>query len=164
MTDALPEKGAPTIYLGEEVLVCPEFDLLDGLSDLCIEGTKTLLLEMPFTHFSEKILYTVENLTKKDFDIVMAHIDRYNIDDVIELLCLPVLAQVNAEQLVSRKVRKQLEQFFVADRIVAFGSDLHGANETTIKKYQKGLSKLGEYNEEQIDSFTRTLIRGATPF
>ena len=154
----------PTLYLGAEVLVCPDLDLIDGLEKLCIAGTNTILLEMPFTRFTDKILYTVENMTKMDLNIVMAHIDRYDIDDVIELMCMPVLAQVNAAQLVSRKTRKQLEQFFAADRVVAFGTDLHGADASTVDKYVKGLSKLGEFNEKQIDGFTRKLMEGAQAF
>ena len=153
----------PEVYLGAEVLICPGLNEVSDLTKLCIEGTRTILIEMPFTHFSDKILDTVDNLSRLDLNVVMAHIDRYDIDDVRELMSIPVLAQVNAAQLAHRKTRKQLEPYFIDGRIVAFGTDLHGADEGTVKNYEKGLSKLGEYNEKQIDAETRKLIAGAKP-
>ncbi|MBQ9468728.1 MAG: histidinol-phosphatase [Clostridia bacterium] len=160
LKNALPE-NAPTIYLGAEVLVCPEIDKMNGIEKLCVKGTNTILLEMPFTRFSDKILYAVENMTKRDLTVVMAHIDRYDYDDVSELMCLQVLGQVNASALVHRKTRRELEKYFMADRIVAFGTDLHGADEKSVRKYEKGLSKLGEYNERIISGYTERLLEGA---
>lgn len=159
---ALPQER-PTIYLGAEVLVCPGLDQLEGIEQLCIKGTKTILLEMPFSHFGNAVLYAVEELARSEMTIVMAHIDRYDIEDVDELMCLPVLAQVNAASLLHGRTRRDLERYFVADRIVAFGTDLHGDDEKSIQKYLKGLSKIGEYNEEIINGFTEKMISGAIP-
>ena len=160
LKNALPA-GAPTIHLGAEVLICPDMDQLPDIEKLCIEGTNTLLLEMPFTHFSDKILYTVENMSKLDINIVMAHIDRYDPEDVEELMCNPVLAQVNAASLIHRKVRKNLEQYFIAGRVVALGTDLHRLDTENMKNYEKGLGKIGPFNEKQIYGVTRKLISGA---
>ena len=151
----------PAVYLGAEVLICPSLDKVPGIEKLCIRGTRTILIEMPFTHFSDTLLYTVENLTKLDLQVVMAHIDRYDIADVRNLMCLQVSAQINASSLVHRSKRRDLKPFFTDGRVVAFGTDLHGTDKGTIKNYMKGLSKLGEYNEKQIAKETEKLLNGA---
>ena len=51
LIDAKPE-GSPDIIPSAEVLLCPKLDRLPGLEELCIPGTKTLLLELPFNDFS----------------------------------------------------------------------------------------------------------------
>ena len=39
---------APRVLLGAEVLICDGMERLNGLRELCLEGTNELLLEMPF--------------------------------------------------------------------------------------------------------------------
>lgn len=157
------DKDAPEIYLGAEVLICDGLDEMKGLDKLCVEGTNTFLLEMPFSHFSDKILYTVEKMARLDLTVVMAHIDRYDEEDIEDLMTLPVLAQVNVANLAKRGTRKFLEKYFEAGRIVALGTDLHGAEERALKGYLKGLDKLGAFNEKEITSVTEQLLEGAVP-
>lgn len=157
---AMP-KETPPIHLGAEVLVCPGMEEMEGLEKLCIAGTKTILLEMPFGHFSEKILYTVERLAMLDLLPVMAHIDRYEPEEVQALKSLPVLAQVNAASLCKRSVRKMLEKYFVAGRVVALGTDLHGCKKNALADYEKGLLKLGAFNEAEINDTAARILQSA---
>lgn len=157
---AMP-KETPPIHLGAEVLVCPGMEEMEGLERLCIAGTKTILLEMPFGHFSERVLYTVEQLTLRDILPVMAHIDRYESEDVRALMSLPVLAQVNAASLCKRGIRKMLEKYFMEGRVVALATDLHGCKKNALADYEKGLLKLGAYNEAEINDATSKILRNA---
>ena len=162
LRDALAQKTQMKIHLGAEVLVCPKMEEMADLERLCIEGTGTMLLEMPLTRLSTQILYTLEALARrKDLRIVLAHIDRYHADDVRDVMLLPLWAQVNAKSLCSRSVRKSLTPYFEAGRVVALGSDLHLAQKADIKQYLKGLSKLGEDGEQRVYEYSQVLLEGA---
>ena len=51
---ALENRTDVAVYKGAEVLVCPGLDRMEGLEKLCIEGTRTILLEMPFCSDSKQ--------------------------------------------------------------------------------------------------------------
>ncbi len=155
---------APEIFLGAEVLLCPGMDELKELPSLCIQGTNCLLLEMPFTHFDTVLLETVEKIVRKgEFQIVMAHIDRYDTEDVESLMELPVWGQINAESLLSKSTRRNMQKYFTENRIAAFASDLHMANKQTISKYLKGLSKFGSDAEEAVNNRAKLFLSDAVP-
>ena len=92
---------------------------------------------------------------------VMAHIDRYEPEEVQALMSLPVLAQVNAASLCKRSVRKMLEKYFVAGRVVALGTDLHGCKKNALADYEKGLLKLGAFNEAEINDTAARILQSA---
>ena len=77
----------PEIYLGAEVLICDRLDCMDGLEKLCLEGTNLLLLEMPFSSWSDSIWDTLYMLLERnDIHVVMAHVDRYPADNIESLI------------------------------------------------------------------------------
>ena len=77
--DALLECGEeiPEILLGAEVLLCNGLDRLSGLDKLCISGTRYLLLELPFSDYSEEYTDTLKRLINDGFSVILAHADRY---------------------------------------------------------------------------------------
>ncbi len=129
LSDALPE-GAPKIYLGAEVLVCPGLERLDGLTRLCTDGTKTLLLEMPLTsRWSETLYETVYNISLLDVDIVLAHVDRYPHENVKRLTeSTGARMQINASAFRSFFNRRKIDGYLGNSGFVAVGSDIHGAD------------------------------------
>lgn len=154
----------PTVYLGAEVLICRGMEELRGLPKLCIEGTDCLLLEMPFRAFDEQLLDTVYRITQRgDVRPVMAHIDRYGEEDVAELMDLDVSAQINATALAGFFKKKPLLRYIEEGRVCALASDLHMASEATVKKYKKGLAKLGEPLESAVNARASALLEHAIP-
>jgi protein-tyrosine phosphatase len=152
----------PKIYLGAEVLLCPEIEEMVGFEELCIAGTDVMLVELPYQRLSSQLFYAVENIVNTtSVRIVLAHIERYHPDDIADLMNLELLAQVNAEKLTERKNRKWLGPYFKAGRIVALGSDLHGAEKDGLKNYLKGLSKLGSKTEEKVYEYSAMLLKDA---
>lgn len=161
LKEALPA-NAPEIYLGAEVLICNDIDEMEDLEKLCVEGTGCLLLEMPFVPFSNRLLDTVDRLSAREgLCIVLAHIDRYDEKDIDRIMEIPVLAQVNGESLRHRLKRGTLEKYFALGRVVALGTDLHGIDRKSMKNYEKGLLKLGTYNEREIYGNTAQLLENA---
>ncbi len=120
----------PNILLGAEVCFYPGISNLQGLSKLCIEGTKLLLLEMPMSRWTEHTVKEIISLANSgDYIVVLAHIERYvsfQSDKVLEKISKSgILMQMNASFLNhfsrKRKAFKLLSKGFVQ----FLGSDCH---------------------------------------
>ena len=127
----------PRIHLGAEVAMFSELAELPEaeLSALCIAGTRTLLLEMPFSQWGDYEVDTVARLSiDRDVQVVLAHLERYlplqqknaNID---RILTLPIWVQINAESLCgglgNLRQRRQVLQLFKSGQAHLLGSDCH---------------------------------------
>ncbi len=130
LTVHAPER-CPRILLGAEVLAFEGIERLPGLEKLRLQGTKYLLLEMPFQHWSEALLDSVEAISEDDrFRIVLAHVDRYDRRAVEKLFRLEhVRGQVNADNLKKRLGKGYLRAWAREGLVVAVGSDIHGTEE-----------------------------------
>lgn len=72
------EPGLPRIHLGAEVQYFEGICVAEDIWDLRIQGTKLLLLEMPFCPWSDRVIQDVLTLNERsDIQILLAHIDRY---------------------------------------------------------------------------------------
>ena len=68
----------PQITAGAEVYYFTGIGRADHISDLCIEGTNILLLELPFAQWHSDILRDIKELTdRRGLHIVLAHLERY---------------------------------------------------------------------------------------
>ena len=123
--------GSPRVLLGAEVLAFEGIDRLPGLRELRLQGTKVLLLEMPFNHWSDELLDSVEAISEDEaFRIVLAHVDRYDRREVEKLFRLNhVRGQVNVDNLKKRFGMGHLREWARKGLIVAVGSDIHGTEE-----------------------------------
>lgn len=132
LTAALPEGGEyPRILSGAEVAYFPGVSQIDCLSDLRLQGSKLLLLEMPMAPWSE---YTLRELTRlacsSEITLLLAHIERYlpfqRAAVWQRLREMGVLMQVNASFFVNRKTRRRALKMLANGEIHALGSDCHG--------------------------------------
>lgn len=120
-------KGATdaTVLCGAEVLLCEKFENFENIDSLCIEGTKTILLELPFSAFKESYINTVEELIERGYDIVLAHAERYPVSSIDSLLAVGAKIQLNASALSGIFVKKHIKRWLAAKDVVAIGSDIH---------------------------------------
>ena len=153
------------IAIGAEVLLCDYLDRFDGIEQLCIRGTRCMLLEMPNSGaWSERTFKTVENLLDKDFCIVLAHIDRYFKDyrrDIDRLIDMGAKAQINASSLVPFLSRRRAMSYIKGDSVYAFGSDLHRALPGSYDNFIKIENTVGKELYESIMCRTEGLIKNA---
>ena len=131
MEEISSEADLPRILLGAEVKYYSGISAREDLRDLCIEGTRLLLLEMPLSEWTE---YTIRELNvlacSKDIVVVLAHIERYyslqKADVWDKLRDNGILMQVNANfftgAFTKRKALRLLDEGFVH----MIGSDCHG--------------------------------------
>ena len=151
LSDALSSE-MPRVLLGAEVSYYSGISHLEGLSSLCIEGTKLLLLEMPFAKWTEHtVREVIEIASRGDVTVVLAHIERY-IDIVGEAVFADlreygVLMQVNASFFIRFMTKRRALKLLASGAIQLIGSDTHN---TTVRAPKLGLAydviekKLGE--------------------
>ena len=154
-------EDCPRIVLGTETACYPGLEDMDGLEQLCIAGTNVLLLEMPMTTWKDAHLETVDAITARGIDVVLAHIDRFSESDVERVMQLDVKAQINASSLCSFFKRRKLKHWFHEGRVWALGSDLHGADRGGYDHFPKALSKLGVETVADVMARSASLLENA---
>ena len=103
-----PSNGGnwPDIMLGAEVYFFNGISRYEGLHDLCLEGTDLLLLEMPFTPWTSRMIDEVSIIASTTGIMpVAAHIERYLNQPkslVKAFLDLDIYIQSNAEFFLER--------------------------------------------------------------
>lgn len=137
--DSLKEhltKELPKIVLGAEVRYYEGIKSLENLSALKIEGTNLLLLEMPFSKWSEYALREVTELACAGSNtIVLAHIERYKAKELDlklhSLLSCGVLAQINASAFKGYWSRQKALRLVKNHCMHFIGSDAHNLTNRT---------------------------------
>ncbi len=71
------EAGMPRLLPGAEVHYFEGMAAVQELDAMCIAGTDLLLLEMPMSRWSERMIGTILELNRTRFQVVLAHIERY---------------------------------------------------------------------------------------
>lgn len=150
----------PKILLGAEVAFFQGISRAERITDLCLQGTNLLLLEMPFSAWNDSVLQEVADLmSKRGLRVIIAHLERFlklpgNKPYVKKLLNLPVLVQINAESLTDWKSRRMVLKLYRTGQAQLLGSDCHGVNHR-VPNLDEGRrvlkSKLGSEFLENLD-------------
>jgi len=144
-----------SIALGAEVLICNSIDKLPYISDLCIRGTKTLLLELPFADFQVEYCKSIYNLVTRGFTVVMAHAERYDKSWIEETIEAGAKLQLNAGAFSLFKI-KRYSLWLENGDVVAIGSDVHGADGRAFRKFAMAAAK-AEKSYVKISEFSDSL-------
>ena len=138
--------GDINIILGAEVLLCENINKLPDVDKLCIEGTRAILIELPFSSFKHSYYETVEALISDGFDVILAHADRYDADIIDSLVTLGAKIQLNASAISALFVKKHVKSWLDRDLVVAIGSDIHMADKKAYVSYKKAVDKTFKYS------------------
>ncbi len=149
------------VVVGTETACYPGLENMNGLEQLCIAGTNCLLLEMPMTEWKDAHFETVDAIVDRGIQVVLAHIDRHDPQNVERVMQLDVMAQINASSLGSFFKRRKLKRWFDEDRVWALGSDLHGADKGAYDHFPKGLAKLGPETVARVMAHSEELLADA---
>lgn len=130
LADRLAERdNVPEILLGAEVLVCEGIENMEHIERLCLQGTKELLFEMPMYHWSNRLIESVLCLhAREDLKLIMAHGDRYPVNDVEIFIREGIQLQLNVDRLANRFKNKILLDWMKKGYVAYLGSDIHGTN------------------------------------
>lgn len=128
----------PEIQAGAEVYYFQGMGEAKGIKRLCIGGSRTILVELPFGQWTREILKDVEELIfRQGLRVVLAHVERYfslqrdrNAWD--RIMALPLTPQINAESFLRRRglfhpdrERKFSLRFLAEHPGTVIGSDCH---------------------------------------
>ena len=143
---------------------CPDLDRL------CIQGTRTLLLEMPFSIWNDFQVEEVAALVlDRGFRVVLAHPERFcgfkgNRERIRQLKQLPVALQVNAGALLSWRTRRLALELLREARFPLLASDCHNLTHR-VPNLQEGrrtaAQKLGAGFLTRLDRNAETLLQPA---
>ena len=165
LSAALPN-GLPHILAAAEVAYFPHMEQKE-LTHLCIQDTRTLLLEMPYSEWTELQVETVATLALDlRYQVVLVHPERFcfsksNSDKLKKLNDLPVAMQINAGSLIHWRTRRLSLDLLQMGKTPLLGSDCH--NTTTRPPNLKGgrnivEKKLGRRFLEQMDENAARII------
>ncbi len=159
------DKPRPRLLMGAEVLICPGLDEMEGLADLCVEGTRILLLEMPFTNekWGQALFDTVHYICRAGITPVLAHVDRYPKDLIEAMFDRGVYGQLNASALDHWIKPRHMLRWIDQGHIVALGSDVHGSDPARYRPFEKLVHACPD-RVEAIMERTNTLLRDAVRY
>ena len=149
----------PRVLPAAEVAYFPHMEEQD-LMPLCIQGTRTLMLEMPFSDWTGLQLETVEALVLDcRYDVVLVHPERFcfsksNKHKLEKLAELPIGLQVNAGSLLRWGTRRLALDLLQMAQYPLLGSDCHNltSRPPNLKEGRKVvMQKLGEAFLKKID-------------
>ena len=169
LRDALAEKEkTPQLYVGAEVYYFQGIGDADMVPGLCVEGTNTLLLEMPFAQWNKEIVSDVEKLVKKQkLRVVIAHIERYyefqkNKEFWEKVMALPLHKQMNGGTFLDWRRRRKAFHLIDEAGTVILGSDCHnmdGRHPNLAEGRTVIAKKMGESFLLQSDSLSEELLQ-----
>ena len=164
MTDDLPQ-----VLPAAEVAYFSHMEERD-LEPLCIRGTRTLMLEMPFTDWTDLQVETVEALAlDRRYDVVLVHPERFcfsksNKHKLKQLAQLPIGLQVNAGSLLRWGTRRLALDLLQMAHMPLLGSDCHNltSRPPNLKEGRKVImQKLGEAFLTRMDQNAQRLTSPA---
>ena len=147
----------PRLVLGAEVLMCHGIERLDGLSSLCVSGTRVLLLELPYSDFSDNYVQSVRNLIKDGYEVVLAHAERYSPENIEEMIRAGAKIQLNAGALSGIFVDRTVSSWMERGVVVALGSDIHMRDPSAYKRFAKARARLGKVSDAVVAFGSRLL-------
>lgn len=140
--EAIYENSGIEILCGAEVLLCEKIENFVDIDLLCIEKTKTILLELPFSPFRNSYVNSVEALMDSGYKVVLAHAERYPADSIEALLSVGAKIQLNASAVSGIFVKKHIKRWIDAGDVVALGSDIHMLSKRHYNNFNRSQKKL----------------------
>lgn len=132
---ALLPQGQTDIRLGAEIAYFERICEAEKLSDLCIAGTNTLLIEMPFREWTRKAMDDLQALSlDMNYRIVMAHPERFrfsktNREYIRRLAEAGFAFQINAETFLSIWTRRDGLELLEMTENPILGTDAHNLDD-----------------------------------
>ena len=151
--------GLPQVLPAAEVAYFPRMEEQD-LTPLCIQGTRTLMLEMPFADWTSLQAEAVEALVLDcGYQVVLVHPERFcfsksNRHQLEKLAELPIGLQINAGSLLRWGTRRLALDLLQLAHWPLLGSDCHNltSRPPNLKEGRKVvMQKLGEAFLDQMD-------------
>ena len=163
-------ENQPQVLLGAEVAYFSGIGTCEDMISLRIEHTNLLLIEMPFSFWSDRIVNEICEIPESlGLTPVLAHVDRYRSRDQFPKYCQQlmengVLFQCNAEVLQSPFSRRWALKLLKQKQLHFLGSDSHNLTLRPPRLLQARAiieKKLGAASFDEFNANTKTLFFSA---
>ncbi len=146
----------PNILLGAEVYLITDIVGFERLSELCIQGTRYLLLELPYDYWMPWVTKEIYKIIEEENIIpIIAHVERYapvrQNHELLGLLSdMGAIIQVNAESLFTCSEARIVKALLKERKIDLLGSDAHtGSDNIYFRRAFEKISK--KYGKDYVD-------------
>lgn len=161
----------PQVFVGAEVAFFKGISRSERIKDLCIAGTKLLLLEMPFEPWSRDV--TAELLSVRTYlnvAPVIAHIERCKAfgDNVLIDLIVDndVFIQMNGEAFFNFFTRRRALRLLKDEKVYLLGSDCHNITSRAPdwnRTFELIEKKSNWFSKDEFNAMGHRLLEGAIP-
>ncbi|WP_296724159.1 CpsB/CapC family capsule biosynthesis tyrosine phosphatase [Ruminococcus sp.] len=133
--DKIRDKAAvKEIYLGAEVAIENGISELADIEKLAVEGTRMILLELPYRAYSKWMSEEIYNIGAEfNLKVMLAHIHRYleyySKDELEGILSTKAVMQINNEAFAGWREKKLVKRIIADEKRFAFGSDAHNLDD-----------------------------------
>jgi len=169
LMEALPEgERLPDLLLGAEVSWMPNLCDWEELPQLCIGNTNNMLLELPVTPWTDRLVNQLYDLMgRTGITPILAHLERYlrtqRREMVEAVLSLELPVQLSSEALLHTMTRGSVLRLLKNGQAHLLASDCHGCetrSPTLGAAMEVVRKKLGEYVAEELCICARELAGG----
>ena len=126
-------------------MMCNGIERLPGLDKLFINGTKTILLELPVSDFQSEFADSVYRLVSDGVKVVIAHPERYETATVDAMIDSGAVLQCNSYVLSKINKTRRLWPWIASGSIIAMGSDIHQDGFSAYTDFLKAVTRLDDY-------------------
>ncbi len=162
---SINEEIGAHIALGAELTYFDNVSRLDELQEFCIEGTNTLLLELPFAKITDKIYEEVAEIRARGIIPLIAHCEKYlpyqnNFDNLVDS---GAYIQCNADFFINKFACRTALKLLKKNLIHVLGSDAHNLDSrppllgSAVSRIKK---KLPQQCLDNIKQNQKMLIKG----
>lgn len=118
------------VHLGAEIAIEHGISELPGIEKLAIEGTRIILLELPYRAYEKWMSEEIYNIAAEyKLKVMLAHVHRYlpyyNKNEIATILSGKSILQINNEAFASWKEKRLAKKVMAEHTHFAFGSDAH---------------------------------------
>ena len=118
------------VHLGAEIAIEQGVSEIKGIERLAIEGTRIILLELPYRPYAKWMSEEIYNISAEyNLKVMLAHVHRYleyySKDEIETILSTKAIFQINNEAFATWKENKLAKRVISEYERFAFGSDAH---------------------------------------
>lgn len=163
LSNNMPKK-CPALYIGSEVYLDERLKYISDIGSLAIFGTRTIIIDMPEGVWESALLDTLYAIKMTDYEVLIAHIDRYPEGYVNDLFKLGYKGIIDASAflgVVNLFRRKQFFEWIESGDVVGIASNFDSDEKRAHEKIFKLYSVLGETRAHALDEKSARYLAGA---
>ncbi|MGM9642083.1 MAG: CpsB/CapC family capsule biosynthesis tyrosine phosphatase [Eubacteriales bacterium] len=151
----------PMLIKACEVYIDKSLDSISTLGMLAIGGTRTIIADMPSGAWESELLNTIYGIQSADYDVIVAHIDRFTTayaEDLFELGCKGTV-DVSAFFGLSGFFRRQkLFRWIDEGKIVGIGTNFDRDNRHACDLMSRLPQILGKERTKKLEQTGKRLL------